>query len=296
MEKKNSNFSILKLNQLEFNPDLKLGVSKNVSNNIKTDMHDYGNIYPIIVGETENSNIFRIIKGQHIVDIGKKLGIKEFNSTIINDKNTRNQRLLSLKMSTINDNIGPISQGALIEQLISENNLTLAQLSGIVGNSKSWLSKRLSLKKNLSDDVKELLNNNTIHPRTAEEIAKLPMEEQNKFVLHVINNHMTKDTVGKLVKLYNDPDSSAELKEKIINSPSDVSLMDHERIKKKSAAEKTENLEGVIESSLKSIKLATSIITKIDRSKILSVEHEINCLSITAKNLIISIERILAKK
>jgi hypothetical protein len=62
----------------------------------------------------------------------------------------------------------------------------------------------------------------SICTRTAEEVAKLPCENQAQFAANVVKEGLCKDEVYELVQLYRSPDVTHELRRAIIESPMDV--------------------------------------------------------------------------
>lgn len=242
--------------------------------------------------------MYTIVKGHHIVNLAKPLCIKELPSIVLNDTNSLNNKLLTLNMSIINDNIGALAQGALIEELINNCNLSLGELSKRLGKSKSWLSKRMSLKQNLSDNVKPLLHDNSLHPRTAEEIAKLPKETQEKFAYSVIKEQISKDVVTKLVRLYNDKNTSDETKKRIIDDPLSISLMPPTVPTDKREPNKPQSIDERLNIALGNVKNITSYLERLGArelspywKKVELLSKHIDTLNTTLSNLIFEIGR-----
>lgn len=246
MKRTNNELTVLKLRQLEKNPSLVNAIPSNRYKRIKESIQDFGQIYPIIVAKTDSNALYNTIKGHVIVEISDQLGIGEVNSIIIDNLDLAQQRLLSLKMSLFNDNIGPIDQGALIEDLLTNHNMTMTKLSKFIDKSSSWISKRLSLKNKLSPTIHDLIRDNSIAPRTAEELTKLPKEEQDRFAANIVGSGLSKDIVTKLVSLYNDPNTDNELKNKIINDPLNIKLLDYEKPKKEITYNNTDEISKTI--------------------------------------------------
>jgi ParB family chromosome partitioning protein len=270
-KKASGQFSVLKIDQLSKNSDYLLDNSDLNTSKILKIIKKYGNIYPVIAVKNDRSDTYTIIKGQNIVKIASELNLIEVNAIVINYMNKIDSQTSSLIMSTINDNLGPLAQGALIEELLTSGNLSLTDLSKTVGKSKSWLSKRVSLKQDLSDTVKSLVQNNTLRSRTAEEIAKLPKQEQDKFAKSVIDTNMTKDLVSKLVGLYNDKSTSDEKKKRIIEDPTSINLMPETVPNKKKAININDN-EEIIQYTMNNVKKITQFF-ELNFNKNLSKEY-----------------------
>ncbi|MDR0571498.1 MAG: hypothetical protein LBG48_01460 [Rickettsiales bacterium] len=229
MKRDTNKMSQLKFGQLEKNPELTGGFPRQATNMIKETILDFGDIFPITVCKSNNETMYNIVKGQHLIKIMESLDYKNGNIIVVDEVDVPTQRFLSLKLSLINDNMGPIDQGAIIEQLINENNMTLTEIAQKIGKSKAWVSKTLSKKTRLSSQVQKLVTDNIIAPRTAEELTKLDKNIQDEIVPKIVNGKLNKDKVHKIVALYNDKNTSDELKAKILNDPLSVSLLEFEK-------------------------------------------------------------------
>jgi ParB-like chromosome segregation protein Spo0J len=276
----------LKTEQLENTPELALDFSKENYDRVKSICVKYGNIIPIIVATTNNGNMFKIIKGHYIFEIMKKLGNNVVNCIVVEQNEEINQEKLSLMVSTVNENMGAMSQGYLIQRIISAANggMTLEQLSRDVGKSKSWLSKRGSLAKNLSPEIVELVVSKTIPPRTAEEIAKLPKASQNRFASGVLKHKMSKDRVSKLVRLHNGWSASEELRERIIDSPESVNLVETEKTRSPKHVDDNAELSKLMLEVARKIKITVSAMEKAGKGRLSELKEE-------AENFIGSLEK-----
>jgi hypothetical protein len=278
MRKEKVEISTIKLNQIEKDPAYLLGTSTANTEMHKNILASYGNLTPIIVAPTENNSMQRLLKGANICIAAENLGVKELNTIIYNEQDKIKQLLLMLKLSELNDDIGEITKGAFIMALHNDHSYSLAELSSELKKSKSWLSKRMSLKKNLTAEVQEQVEKGELCPRTAEEITRLPVEVQVQFVSHVLENSMSKNLVAKLVKLYNDPASKDELKEKILKSPLEVNFVDTIKISKSDQL-KYDHLEDLIKNTTLSINHLISVVKKYNLENLLNVKRELKNLN-----------------
>jgi ParB-like chromosome segregation protein Spo0J len=132
----------------------------------------FGNVMPVIVGAS--GNIYRILKGQAQLDACVRSGYGELPVAIARAEGKKEQLQLTLLLSTIREEGGAISEGALISELVRRHGASRRELANLLGKSKAWLSKRETLAANLADGVKQMVQDGTVCARTAEEIAKLP--------------------------------------------------------------------------------------------------------------------------
>jgi ParB-like chromosome segregation protein Spo0J len=278
MSYKLNKINTLNINQIEKNPDLSLGVDTKMKK-LEEFIRRCGNVNPIVVSKNDNNCMYKIIIGQNTFEIAEKLGIKQLHSVILDNEDPDFLKLMSLQWSIIDNNIGSISQGLLIDQLINEHEFSITKLSEMLKKSKSWLSKRWSLSKNLTEDMKRLVSSRDLSPRTAEEIAKLPIEAQNKFGRQVLKNSMSKETVRMLVKLYNDPDTTEITKNKILESPEELSLMEPMKNRRKKSLSTEERFKIALNNISKSIKQVSIFLNNIDINVLHSFEDYIIILN-----------------
>jgi ParB/RepB/Spo0J family partition protein len=225
------------VSQLTKNLDLSYGFSEGQVKKLTKIIGHYGDICPLIVVQTEDEGMYKILKGQDVYEAAKKNKLKKVQVLILKNISEFDDKLIPLTLSMLKSEIGAIAQGVIINQLIKDHGFTLEILSEHCGVSKSWLCKRQSLAVSLDKEVKDLVSEGKIAPRTAEEIAKLPPGCQARFASEVIKNSISKDRASELVKLYKDSHSDESLRQRIINDPNSVSLMDHERDTKKKKKE-----------------------------------------------------------
>jgi hypothetical protein len=201
-------------------------VAKQIGQFVKS----YGVITPIIVVPQESSKTYVVIKGWETLEAARKNGDRVIKVVCVKNTDLGVQTKLALHMSAIEEKVTAVSQGHIVKHLSDNERMTLKQISAITGKSKSWVSKKKSLVENLCKGVLDRVENGTVAPRTAEEIAKLPCDKQIAFTTNaVISGGMSKNKVTELVRLYNDSHTNEALKEKIIENPKGILLIEHEK-------------------------------------------------------------------
>jgi hypothetical protein len=216
--------SLIKVNQIEKNNLLEADLPKRTKTIFKQLISDYGNVFPAIVTENINNDIktYKLqdpISGLYLTNLSN---IQEIPSVIVHTDNEIEELKLTLYFLLTNSNASDAISESIIIDKLHILGLTYKQLIEFTGKSKSYISKRLNLAKNLSDGVKLMVSNKAIYPRTAEEISKLPKEVQVEFAVKVSKDGINKEDVTELVKLYNDDSTTIEQKEQIILRPNNV--------------------------------------------------------------------------
>jgi ParB/RepB/Spo0J family partition protein len=222
----------LKTRQILKNPVLTLGMSQKDVGKYKKVVAAYGNVAPVIVTASEKSSECTILSGSARLEACAQSGIKEIPAVVTRIDDKTGQLKLSLMMSVLREETSALSEGALINCLINEHGVAPRELANLLGKSKAWISKRLSMDRNLSETVKGMVADGSLCPRSAEEVAKLPSEEQAMFASNAVNCDLNKTEIGFLVQSYKNS-NSGDIRKKIVESPLEAlsSLSQHVRKK-----------------------------------------------------------------
>ena len=228
----------LKTRQILKNPVLTLGVSQKDVGKYKKVAMVYGNVAPVIVSAPEKSGECVILAGSARLEACTQAGINEIPAVMARDCDEVGRLKLSLMMSALREEASALSEGALINQLINEYGVAPRELANLLGKSKAWVSKRLSMDQKLSETVKGMVSDGSLCPRSAEEVAKLPAEVQTDFASNAVNCGLNKTEMGFLVQSYRNTYSD-DVRRKIVESPLEAlsSLGRHSRKKSPATAE-----------------------------------------------------------
>jgi ParB-like chromosome segregation protein Spo0J len=241
----------LKVGQIEKNPILALGVTKKHIEKYGRVAKAYGNVAPAIVSQSANG--YRILAGQAGLIACAQNGIREMPAIVTETGGDVEQMKLALLLSTVREEGGSLSEGALIDELTAQHGVTRRELMLLLNKSKSWISKRQSMAMRLTAQVKEMVRNGSVSSRTAEEIAKLPQDVQLSFACKVAMDGINKTHAGKLVSMYKAEDTSGALREAILAAPltvldatADNSYRITRRKEKRGVAERIVGAAGVV--------------------------------------------------
>ena len=210
----------LGVRQIEKNKDLALGAPQKDVAKYENIVSAYGNVVPVTV--VKDGSIYQLVDGHARLEACTRAGVKDIPAVVAKASEGAERLMLSLLLSASREQGSPLSEGAMIERLVKEHSHTLGELSKHTGRSKAWLSKRQTMSRNLAAPLREMVIGGAVCARTAEEISKLPQEEQAAFATYVIRDGLNKDEVGRLVRLYRSPDATFELRRSIVESPTDM--------------------------------------------------------------------------
>jgi len=222
LSKKKNAVCTVGVRQIEKNPDLSIGAPQKDIAKYEKIVTAYGNVVPVTVAE--GGGMYRLLDGHARMEACARVGINEIPVVVAKPGADVDNIKLSLMLCASREQGSPISEGAMIEKLTKDHGHTLRELSKLIGRSKSWLSKRQTMARNLSGELKEMILSGAVCARTAEEIAKLPQGEQTVFATNVVKDGLTKDEVHRLVRQYRAPGATHGLRRTIIESPATMAL------------------------------------------------------------------------
>jgi ParB family chromosome partitioning protein len=217
MSPKKNEACTLKPVQIIKNPDLALGRTKKNTVKHKKLAAEYGNVMPVIVCAQKNGT-YQVISGSASLEACEQAGIQEVTAVLSGLPDEKEQMKLSLLLAALPDESSAIAEGAIISRLYDNYGVSPHEMMKLLGKSRGWVYKRMSLAKNLSETVKGMVTDGTLCPRSAEEVAKMPQEVQGEFAANVANAGMSKNDICALYKRYKCA-STEEARQEVVKSP-----------------------------------------------------------------------------
>ena len=222
MSKRKSAVCTISIREIEKGADMILGVPKKDIDKYEKVVSAFGNVAPAIVAAS--GGMYKLIDGHARIEAYARAGVSEIPAVIAQAGGEAEQLTLSLLLSASREQGGALGEGAAIEKLVKGHGYSLGEISRAVGRSKAWLSKRQTMARNLAAPIKGMIARGAICTRTAEEISKLPQEEQTTFAANVAREALNKDEITRLVKLYRSPEATLELCRAVVESPAEALL------------------------------------------------------------------------
>lgn len=248
---------------------------------VKT-MRNYGLLTPIVVGKINDEREV-VLSGQCEINAMREMKISETSAIIVDCNDNTEASKLALVISSLRQQPSAVSEGLLISELVFSKNLKQRDIAHLVGKSESWVAKRLALVQKLSDPVIDMVMNKHICSRTAEEISRLPEDVQTNFAQKVVSANLPKSKVEQLVMMYNNPSTSTNIKNIILEKPQDAASI----LIKKNEKLPGKPLEDSDSKNLSLIKTSISIIIRaiadfesnVHHIPIEKIQGQINLLS-----------------
>ena len=211
---------IIGIRQIKKNGDLTMGTPQKDISKYEKVISCFGNVAPAVVAS--NGEMYDLIDGQARIEAYRRTGAGEIPVVVAATTEEPEQLKLSLLLSVSREQGCALSEGALIEKLVNGHCYTLGELSALTSRSKAWLSKRQAMARNLSPVVKNMVMGGAICTRSAEEVAKLPQNEQAKFASNIVKEGLNKDEVFRLSRLYRSYDATPAIRRAIVDAPAEM--------------------------------------------------------------------------
>jgi len=145
---------------------------KDLSESLKT----LGLLDDIIVRRNINGD-YELIAGSQRVRAAKKLRWEEIDAKVL-DVTEEDAAVLALESNIVRRNLKQIEEGKAIKKMMSKFNLTQKQVAERLRKSQTWVSQRLSLALDITEDVKRALTNGKISVAQAVIISQIDLKKK----------------------------------------------------------------------------------------------------------------------
>jgi ParB family chromosome partitioning protein len=140
---------------------------------------------PIIVRPAGERGYYELIAGEYRLEAAKRLGWKDIEATV-KDVDDVTADFLALKTNLIRQSMSPLEEGRAISKYMRDHKLTQEQIAKELGRSEAWVSERLALALNISEEVREAMVHGRITIGQAVIISQISPKE-GKLTPHFIN-------------------------------------------------------------------------------------------------------------
>lgn len=181
-------------------------------------IRQYGLLTPIVLMENSSGNLLTLA-GENELEILKEMNVTKADVLVTKLQNRKDTCKVILLLSSLQKGLNPLSEGLILRELMESGGYTQQELAASLLKSKSWVSKRLSLAEQLSENVADMVLAKQLCSASAQEIARLPQVMQHHFAMEVHTKAIPKSIVERLVTAYNSKTTPKAVKKEIINNP-----------------------------------------------------------------------------
>ena len=164
---------------------------------MKQSLQRYGQISPVVCLETTGG--LEVIDGFKRVRVSRGLKWSTLKTTIL-DTTARAGKAGIIQLNRISRSISDLEEAMVLESLYREDGMTQVEIGTLVGRDKSWVSRRISLIKNLADEVRQHIALGLITSSVGRELARLPRGNQVETLEIVLKHRLGKREVEVLVR------------------------------------------------------------------------------------------------
>ena len=213
-----SKIKAIDVSAVEGNIILAADVGRSAVQRCKDAIEYLGVVHTPIVGATK-SGARLLLSGQCELTALRELGVKKMDAVEveISDEGGSKAKLL-LRLMSLREKPGALCEGQLLQEAVNAG-VARAEIQTMLGKSASWVSNRLSLVTRLDGNVYAMVKDGLLDPRSAQEIARLPIGAQFAFAEAALREGLPKSAIEPLVAGYRDESCPDEVKAQVLTDP-----------------------------------------------------------------------------
>ncbi len=138
---------------------------------------------------------FKRLRASHHVPVLSKLRAR------VVQVSSRSAKAAVLYLNWVSQSVSDLEEGWVVQSLCTDDGLTQVEVGALLGRTKSWVCRRLSLVERLSEEVQAQIRLGLMNSTAGRELARLPRGNQVR-ILETIHAHdlCTREVAG-LVQL-----------------------------------------------------------------------------------------------
>ncbi len=210
------NFEEIKLEEMEIHPTKVRWIRKNYVRCLADSIQQQGLLTPLVVVKKEEK--YQVLSGAHRMQALKQLNERTAPCVVFCDGEASEILTKILHLDGKQRTTNALQEGQLLYKLM-DLGYTQLEMAEIVGKSPSWIQHRLALVVSLAKEVQSLVANESLPPRKAQTIARLPVEKQEAFAWKVREERLSVNEVDQLVAMFNDEKTDEGMKNCILKTP-----------------------------------------------------------------------------
>ncbi len=176
-------------------------------------IHTLGLLQPIVVRPVGDR--FRLVAGQRRIRAFRMLGKTHIPAHILPFSDP-DEALATVTENLQRQQLLPLEEAAALQDLLDNHDITQADLAGLLGVDRTWISHRLQLLR-MPEDLMDAMVYNNLAPSLAIELMRITEDEDRRYYLNmVVTAGATLATVRDWVRawvIYRIPEPTEEEKQ-----------------------------------------------------------------------------------
>ena len=200
------------------NKTLAAAVDRRSIERCKEAIEKLGVVHTPVIGAASGGRRM-LLSGQCELTALRELGVKTMEAIEVDVADgTAVSAKLSLLLISLREKPGALCEGLLLKEAVGAG-VPRQEIQAMLGKSASWVSNRISLVTRLDGNVYEMVKSGLLEPRSAQDVARLPIGSQFAFAEAVIKEGLPKSAIELLVAGYNKESCPDAVKSQILNDP-----------------------------------------------------------------------------
>jgi ParB family chromosome partitioning protein len=211
------------------------------------DIERNGQLKPIIVRpHPKKSGTYQVVDGEHRVRALRLLGRTVVRAEV-RQLSDADAFFLAMRVNELHGKrLSELEEGMHMLRLSGELGWTEREIAERFGRSQAWVSDRMRVAKNMSQDLRDYHARDKISLAHAREIVELPMEVQPEVVRKVVEEGLSSRQTALLIHALKKAESEEE-KQRVLQSPAkalaEIYGREPEKFVEAAASEKEEIVE-----------------------------------------------------
>ncbi len=159
----------------------------------------HGQLQPVVA--REHDGIYQVIDGFKRVYSSMDLMIKTLQCYVL-DVDEKQAKILLLCCHGSNHKMEVWEEAMILKDLLESHDVSQGQLSDLVGHSRSWVSRRLSLISKIDEEVSSLIRMGALTSRHARALMRLPRGNQMDIAQIMIRLGLSTRMSERLIATY----------------------------------------------------------------------------------------------
>jgi ParB-like chromosome segregation protein Spo0J len=198
-------------------PGIGLGATKKCVGKARDISRERGYYRPVVLSDSQGC--MALLSGAATYEACLEDKTAKVPAVIVETAGEADGLMFALQSAELDEPPNAVAVSAAIVQLIDSHCVPRKQIAETLGKSPAWIAKMESLSRRLNATVRAMVVEGQVPARSAQEIARLPDNVQVQVAVSAANEFLSKESVTYLVNRYLNEDTSAQERERIVQTP-----------------------------------------------------------------------------
>ena len=159
-------------------------------------LRTYGQLTPVVCARSANG--YELIDGFKRLRASRRLKMETLTARIL-VTSERVSKAAMIQLNKASRSLSAIEEAFVVHALHEEDGLNQLEIGMLVGRHVSWVSRRLSLVRNLEEPVQQTIKLGLLSVVAGRDVARLPRGKQSEAMEAILKHGLSTREVSKLV-------------------------------------------------------------------------------------------------